>query len=209
MQGRWPAKKGASGWLTTLPLKVHGFELPKGLIRDTLCLRYEWQVLQLPTTCVCGSAMEEEHALSCQFGGLPIRRHKDQGTEPPGIVPEEGRVRYHHRASTAATFNSNCNLCRPKWTSRRVDWGGGGGGEAFFDIRVFNPFSSSYHSVPIPSTYRSAQERKKVEVVAFTPLVFLEQAAQANWHRQWPFWSDWLHAWQTRAANPTALRWHG
>ena len=38
-------------------------------------LRYGWPVPELPTTCVCGSPLEIEHALSCHFGGLPIRRH--------------------------------------------------------------------------------------------------------------------------------------
>ena len=69
--------KGASSWLTTLPLKVHGFQLPKGLFRDALCLRYGGQVPQLSTTCACGSAMEVKHALSCRFSGLPIRRHNE------------------------------------------------------------------------------------------------------------------------------------
>ena len=70
-------EKGASSRLTTLPLKVHGFELPKGSFLDALCLRYGWQVPRLPTTCVCGCAIEVEHALSCPFGGLPIQRHNE------------------------------------------------------------------------------------------------------------------------------------
>ena len=70
-------EKGASSWITTLPLSAHGFELPKGAFRDALCLRYGWPVPHLPTTCVCGAAMEIEHALSCRYGGLPIRRHNE------------------------------------------------------------------------------------------------------------------------------------
>ena len=70
-------EKGASSWLTVLPLSDHGFALPKGAFRDALCLRYGWPVPELPTTCVCGSPLEIEHALSCHFGGLPIRRHNE------------------------------------------------------------------------------------------------------------------------------------
>ena len=33
------SEKGASSWITTLPLSAHGFELPKGAFRDALCLR--------------------------------------------------------------------------------------------------------------------------------------------------------------------------
>ena len=71
------SEKGASSWIATLPLSAHGFELPKGAFRDALCLRYGWPVPHLLTTCVCGAAMEIEHALSCRYGGLPIRRHNE------------------------------------------------------------------------------------------------------------------------------------
>ena len=36
------SEKGASTWLTTLPLSDHGFTLHKGTFRDALCLRYGW-----------------------------------------------------------------------------------------------------------------------------------------------------------------------
>ena len=37
-----------------------------------------WLAGPAPThTCVCGAAMEIEHALSCRYGGLPIRRHNE------------------------------------------------------------------------------------------------------------------------------------
>ena len=34
------SEKGASSWLTTLPIDAHGFALHKGGFRDALCLRY-------------------------------------------------------------------------------------------------------------------------------------------------------------------------
>ena len=74
------------------------------------------------------------------------------------------------------------------WTSRPVDWGGGGWGglgggseEPFFGVRVFNPFAPSYRFLPTPSTYLRHEKEKRdryeervreVERVAFTPLVF-------------------------------------
>ena len=36
------SEKGASTWLTTLPLADHGFSFHKGAFRDALCLRYGW-----------------------------------------------------------------------------------------------------------------------------------------------------------------------
>ena len=45
--------KGASTWLTTLPLSDHGFTLHKGAFRDALCLRYGWLPQQLSSRCIC------------------------------------------------------------------------------------------------------------------------------------------------------------
>ena len=62
-----------------------------------------------------------------------------------------------------------------------MDFAGEGSEEAFFDVRVFNPFASSYRSLPIPSVYARHEKEKRdryeervreVERAAFTPLVF-------------------------------------
>ena len=37
-------EKGASAWLTTLPLAEEGFNLHKQAFRDALCLRYGWDM---------------------------------------------------------------------------------------------------------------------------------------------------------------------
>ena len=35
-------EKGASSWLTVLPIEQHGYNLPKSSFRDCICLRYGW-----------------------------------------------------------------------------------------------------------------------------------------------------------------------
>ena len=70
-------ERGASSWLSALPLHSHGFDLHKGMFRDALCIRYGWRPPDLPGTCVCGSSFTVTHALSCPYGGYPIRRHND------------------------------------------------------------------------------------------------------------------------------------
>ena len=70
-------EKGASSWLTALPLREHNFTLPKAAFRDALCLRYSWPLPWLPSDCVCGHAFTTEHALSCPTGGLPTVRHNE------------------------------------------------------------------------------------------------------------------------------------
>ena len=70
-------EKGASSWLTTLPLREFGFNLTKGAFQDAMHLRYGWPLKYLPSHCVCGSSNSVEHALTCPTGGYTIHRHND------------------------------------------------------------------------------------------------------------------------------------
>ena len=65
-------EKGASSWLTTIPLEEFGFTLHKGAFRDALALRYGWQPANVPTNCSCGSPFSVEHALSCPKGAFHL-----------------------------------------------------------------------------------------------------------------------------------------
>ena len=49
-----PQERGASSWLTALPLASHGFSLSKGEFRDALCMRYGWTPANIPTHCTDG-----------------------------------------------------------------------------------------------------------------------------------------------------------
>ena len=50
-------EKGASSWLNTLPIKEFGFSLHKGVFRDALALRYNWEPSHLPAKCDCGKTL--------------------------------------------------------------------------------------------------------------------------------------------------------
>ena len=71
------SEKGASSWLSALPISEHGFALHRGAFRDALCLRYGWRPSHLPSHCVCGQHFTIEHALSCSRGGFPSIRHNE------------------------------------------------------------------------------------------------------------------------------------
>ena len=71
------SEKGASAWLTTLPLSDHGFTLHKSAFCDALCLRYGWIPQQLPSRCVCDQKFSVEHALSCSRDGFSFIRHNE------------------------------------------------------------------------------------------------------------------------------------
>ncbi len=47
-------EKGASTWLTALPIDNHGFALHKAAFRDALSLRYGWAIKNSPSHCSCG-----------------------------------------------------------------------------------------------------------------------------------------------------------
>ena len=71
-------EKGASTWLSVLPIEEHGFSLHKGAFHDALCLRYAWQIPRLPQTCACGNKFDVNcHAMICPKGGFPTIRHNE------------------------------------------------------------------------------------------------------------------------------------
>ena len=69
------SEKGASSWLSTLPIAEHGFALHKGEFRDALCLRYGWRPPRLPSHCICSNQFTVQHAINCPRGGFPSIRH--------------------------------------------------------------------------------------------------------------------------------------
>ena len=71
------SEKGASSWVTTLPIADHGFALHKGAFRNALCLRYNWTPSRLPSKCACGTNFTTEHALMCPTGGFPTICHNE------------------------------------------------------------------------------------------------------------------------------------
>ena len=69
--------KGASSWLTLLPIADEGYDLHKELFWDLIRIRYGYQLNRLPTTCECGSKFNLQHALSCKKGGFVSLRHNE------------------------------------------------------------------------------------------------------------------------------------
>ena len=65
------SQRGASAWLTALPMKQHNFWLHEGDFRDTLCLCYNWPLKFIASICICGQQQSLEHTVSCSQGGFP------------------------------------------------------------------------------------------------------------------------------------------
>ena len=64
-------EKGASSWLTALPVEEFGFAVHKDAFRDALALHYGWAPHFVPSHCACGQPSFVSHALSCSMGGYP------------------------------------------------------------------------------------------------------------------------------------------
>ena len=71
------AEKGATKWLSALPIDKHGFYLHKTAFHDAICLRYGWTPEQLPDKCSCRSQFNVEHALTCSHGGFRFLRYNE------------------------------------------------------------------------------------------------------------------------------------
>ena len=71
------SEKGASNWLTVIPIDEMGFTLNKGEFRDAVKLRYDWEIADKPSICVCGDVFNVDHAMVCRRGGFIIQRHNE------------------------------------------------------------------------------------------------------------------------------------
>ena len=64
------SEKGASSWLTSLPLKRGGFRLNKQQWYDSISIRYNLQPNDTPNKCACGKDYSINHCLTCKKGGF-------------------------------------------------------------------------------------------------------------------------------------------
>ena len=176
--------KGASAWLTALPLKEEGFSLNKREFFDALALRYRWQLKRLPMNCACGKRFDMDHAMSCLKGGYIHRRHdrlRDMFAELIEDVAYSTQVEPPLQPLTGENIPANAN----HENEARLDIAARGFWQqcemAFFDIRVFNPFAKSHLARKLDTVFRSNESSKKtaynarviqVEHGSFTPVVF-------------------------------------
>ena len=69
------SEKGASSWLTALPLKAFGYVLNKQQFTDALALRYNFNIKNSARKCTCGETNTVNHLLVCKRGGYVSLRH--------------------------------------------------------------------------------------------------------------------------------------
>ena len=58
-------EKGASSWLSSLPLEEYNFALSRMEFLDAMALRYGWTPCNFPAECACGRPNLVQHAIDC------------------------------------------------------------------------------------------------------------------------------------------------
>lgn len=176
---------GLSNWLTSLPLEEFNFNLNKREFWDSLRLRYNWPIPNMPLHCACGSSFDVHHALTCKKGGFVIRRHneirditakllsevtKDVEVEPE-LIALTGEEMHHATSKT----NNEVRLdiaARDFWVK---------GQRSYFDVRVFDPNAKKHQHLQLKRCYQLNENEKKrhyneriqrVDQGSFSPLVF-------------------------------------
>ena len=125
-------EKGASNWLTVIPLKDMDFDLNKREFRDTVRLRYDWPIPDNPSVCVYGSLFTLDHAMICLRGGLVIRATMRYAIYRPScltLLVTMGKLNQHYNLLQAKSlpegltkpFDARLDVhCRGFWERQRA-----------------------------------------------------------------------------------------
>ena len=178
--------KGASNWLTTLPLQEENRTLNKSEFRDALAIRYGWRPKNLPQKCSCGAENTIAHCLDCKLGGFVTMRHNQTRNTIARLLQKAGCKGVEIEQQLLPVEGELDGVKGvEKGDEARMDvtafglWGAWQ--RAFFDIRVFDPIAPSYAQKSINTLFQTHEKEKKrkynkrileIEKASFTPLVF-------------------------------------
>ena len=146
-----------------------------------MCLHYNWQPLNLPSHCVCGSSINTDHALTYPTSGFPSVRHNDLRDFTANLLTEvcpnvcigpplqalTGELLSHDSSNSEDGAHLDVSA-QGFWGDRRCTC-------------FLYPNASSTRKMQLPSAYRLHQSQKQrsydqrvreVEHGSFTPLVF-------------------------------------
>ena len=139
--------KGASAWITILPLQSEKFALNKREFFDSVKLRSRWPLKYVPSMCPCGKNYSVDHAMSCAKRGFMRARHDELRDVIGNLLSEvcnDVAIEPHLTPVTGENLPRSSNT----GDDARLDVSARGfwqrGQRAFFDVRVFNPFAPSH-----------------------------------------------------------------
>ena len=138
-------EKGASSWLSALPIKAIGYALNKQEFMDGICMRYGWNMKCIPTHFACEETNSVDHSLICKLGGYTSMRHNSVRDSEAQIVKDVCSVEmfrqnthfYHSTKTTLKRVNTAYNArldisARGTWNSC----------DKTFEIRITHPTKS-------------------------------------------------------------------
>ena len=190
-------EKGASSWLTTMPLDWLGYTLNRTEFRDSLALRYNWSIKDIPHFCACGKKNDINHCLTCKKGGYTIMRHNhirdaeakimreicyDVKVEP--MLTPLGTGDQMKKGTNVADQARADISARSVWSPSDL---------TFVDVRVTHPNAPSNRNKSLEQIYKENEEEKKrmyndrimnIERGTFTPLIFLTSGGMSKECRQ-------------------------
>ena len=179
------SQPGASSWLTSLPIKEHGFCLHKGAFLDAMALRYGWAPSKTPTQCACGATFAVDHLLPCPRGGFPSLHHNEIRDLTARLLTEVCNDVQIEPELQEITTEVMSGRCANTTNGARLDiatsglWGGGRE-RTLGAVRVFNPFAPSNCNTTLDRCYTKHEREKvrtyrqrvrEVEHATFVPLV--------------------------------------
>ena len=147
-----------SSRLTAVPLVDQDLVLNKQEFRDSLRLRCNMPLSDLPSKCVCGEKYTVCHTLSCKKGGLVAQRHdgvRNLLTSLIGKVCTNVEVEPQLQPLDNERFNLRTAVTSPKARLhfKALFWSRGV--TAYFDVRV-----SAIREKQHPQSLRSRRRRK-------------------------------------------------
>ena len=176
--------KGASSWLTAVPLVNQGLVLNKQQFKDALRLRYNMPSSELPSVCACGEKFADCHALSCKKEGFLAQSHdgvRNLLTSLIGTVCTNVEVEPKLQPLNNERFNLRSEVTS---SEARLDLKAGGfwsrGVTAFFHVRVTHVNSKCNQGKATSTIFKEQEEEKKrkyqqrvldVEMGSFNPLI--------------------------------------
>lgn len=178
-------EKGASAWLTALPLSSLNYVLNQREFHDGIALRYGWEIKDLPNLCGCGKKNSIYHTLDCKKGGYVSLRHNSI-RDTFGFLLREAkckdvRIEPSLLPVDPANFSQTTNVQE----DARLDISAVGAyapfERTFFDVRITHPNCDSNAFKPLKKIYEDHEKEKKTvyeervihsEKRSFVPLVF-------------------------------------
>ena len=190
-------EKGAGAWLNALPIQSLGFVLNKQEFRDSIHLRYGWNIPETPAYCQCGKKNTLDHTLSCPNGGYVYMRHDGVRDLEAELMREVCRdVKVEPALIPIGEQEMGGNVAE----KARLDVSGvgvwGTHERTFLDVKIFHPNCQSFVDMEIGKAYVHHQNIKKnkykervlnVERGSFTPIILTTTGGigpEANRHHK-------------------------